>query len=1026
MLEKPKTCTGCSLENISQGFSIPEGTGAIPVLICGESLGYNELLDGLPFRPQAQAGSILHRVIQKARIDRNSLAFWNLTACKPPQDKLAGQSYEYSAINHCRVHFDKVIEKYKPKVILALGRLPFKHLTGMEGYKLDISTVRGYIFKCNRYDNIYVVPSFHPSYIRRGALYLMGVLMHDLLKSIAIAKGKLIEGQDFLIDPMQTVNSSLGNKIHINYQSQGKIEDALNFLHQIKLNPDLTISYDIETDKSVGEHEDELSDYGEQITQIQFCVSPGTGLALPFAEPYIGLAKQILSTPNPKVGWNNWDFDNPRLEREGFIINGRIDDAMWCMHHLHADLPIGLQFSSSFAGFKFPWKHLSGQDLGFYGVADVDATLQTFNFLKKQLEDRDLWKGYDNYVYKLKPILVDMQNRGLPINTKKQKDFGIEIEARQIEIEKELEGIIPDYFTKYKIYVREPKEVQQAKLMYMLEKGSSSIEFPTEYIVGEDKFIYREVDVEPSVRKTKDIVELERLGVVFNNTNVSTKREQRWCKEIKFNPNSPDQISDYIKYNKHEDLAKKYAVKLAKDNIKIEDFTDAKVSRKKDNVVTSKVVLQKLYENTGDNAYKLFVEYKELSKMKGTYVDGYKPVLDQCENTSCFNGKIIDGDSQGLYELTCKVCNGTGKSIYGRVHTTFTFRPSNGQLSSRAPNIQNFPYHTRLADRFKECIEAPKGYLLAVLDFRGFHNKMMGFLAKDEVYLRIAGLDTHSFITGHVVDYKAKIKIHEPGNQVCCDGSGMHTMTMDDCLNLQDDKLIIFLNGIKKAYKKLRDDQIKHVVHGINFGLSEDGCFKRYRDEFSPNVEEVLKGKRKVYEGEALQKLIESAGKAKVKSVYNIVKKLFPKIFDWQQKTIVEADRQGYIDTPYGFRRWFYAASEVKYNKFGNVERIVKGEEAEQALAFRVANNSHCHMRESIIIINKLGIDKAYNLINCIHDNLVFMSKENEIEDCVKDIRIIMERKSDILKNEIMEEGFFCAIDAKIGKNLFSVEDYKI
>jgi len=289
------------------------------------------------------------------------------------------------------------------------------------------------------------------------------------------------------------------------------------------------------------------------------------------------------------------------------------------------------------------------------------------------------------------------------------------------------------------------------------------------------------------------------------------------------------------------------------------------------------------------------------------------------------------------------------------------------------------------------------GMLSHNCDYRGFHNKMMGFLALDPVYLRIASLDTHSFVTGWVVGYP----------------------NMDIWPSMNDEQLIKFLGEIKKKYKKLRDDQIKHVVHGINFGLSEEGCYKRYMEDFNPKVDEILNlSRKKDPTPEQLSKMIEVGGKKKVKKVYDVVRELFPKIFEWQSKTIMEADNKGYIQTPFGARRWFFAASEPKYDKFGNVLGIKKGEQAEQALAFPVSNNAHYHMRETMIILEEAGYNERYRLINMIHDSLLFEPLETEVEDCIKNVKEIMERKSNILKNNIMPEGFFCAVDIKIGKNM--------
>jgi uracil-DNA glycosylase family 4 len=998
VLEKALECVSCPLETIGGGFSTPEGTGSIPMLLVGESLGYNEMLQGLPFRPDAVAGSLLHRIIAKAGVPRSSVALWNLIGCRPPADKLDGTWYQYSAVNHCRVHFDKVIEKYKPKVILALGALPFKHLTGLEGFKLNVSNCRGYVFRSTRYPDTLVIPTYHPSYVRRGNLNLMGVLLNDFVKAKALAQGKLVGGKDYILDPLNTP---------LKYYTKPDVSDALAFLDYVKNNPETLISYDIETEKSAGEEEDEIEEYGQTITQIQFSINMASGIAFPYIEPFINISKQLLASSNPKAGHNIWDFDNPILRNHGFVINGRVDDTMWMQHHMQADIPIGLQYTASFYGFPFAWKHMSGSNFEFYGIADVTSVQYIMEQLPKKLKERGMWEGYDKYVYGLKPVLVDIQDRGIPINVEKQQAFGLEIEAfddkgvlvggRKKELLEEIKDKVPDDFEKLnKIdgYKREPKEVRQARIDYMLEIGNSSVDVPEDYVFEKTGFVLKEFRLSDNVKVDETETMLRGMGVVFVDT--VDKIEKRWVKLLDFNPNSVDQISDVIKLNGHEELAKKLTVKIGKSYEGEED---------KKNLSTSKALLKKLSEKTGNDIYKRIIEFKELGKMKGTYIDGYKVKPKTCKNCSGVGiepspmifGDITKSETMvNIINVQCMDCKGTGYEKIGRIHTTYTYRPSSGQLSSRSPNVQNYPVHSTLAEKFKECIEAPEGRILVSIDYRGFHNKMMGFLAQDPVYLRVASIDSHSFVTGHVVGYEG----------------------MDKCLELNDVELEKFLVEIKKKYKKLRDDQIKHVVHGINFGLSEQGCYKRYMEDFNPSAEEVLRGKRKTPNAEILGKLIEQAGMKKVKGVYNIVRGLFPKLFEWQAKTIVEADTKGFIQTPFGARRWFFAASEIKYDRFGNPIKVSKGEQAEQALAFPVSNSAHYHMRESMLLLNEAGLDKKFRLINMIHDSLVFEPLEVELSECLERVKEIMERKSKILKNAIMPEGFWCAADAKMGKSM--------
>lgn len=1001
MLKKPDFCKNCILFGSGEGFIHSEGICSNGVLIVGESAGYHEIIEELPFRPSAPAGSILHRIIkERGKFQRSEFGISNLIRCQPPNNQLLNTNYEYEAINKCRNFLDEDIEKYKPKVILATGSLPFKHLVGLEGYKLGIKEVRGYVFRSSRYPDCLVVPTFHSSYLRRGNSHLIPALIWDLLKAVNLAKGKLIEGKDFILNPFDA-NFTL-DKYGLQYITEPSEIDALEFLIQVKENPNLLISYDIETEKTIGEDEDEIEDFGQTITQIQFSSGINSGIAMPFNSVFIPIAKDILASSNPKCGHNVNNFDNPYLFKQGFEINGRIDDTLNLFHHYQADLPLGLQFVSSFVNFKFAWKHYSGENLPFYGIADVDSCQYIMDEIPKKMKARGLWEGYDRLVNKLWPILVETSNRGLPINRIKQIEFAKEIDVRKKEIELELRQRIPDSFTKYKPsegYVREPKKVTQAKLQYQQEMNpqyhqavpfielkedtnipTNLLNVTTYYDVPDDYIFEKTGFIKHNFNTNEEfIIPKELIGILIIPKFKEKGKIERWAKPLYFNPNSSDQVSDFIKYKNHRELADKLSVKIAKEQKSKEDSENSNL---KDNVSTSKTILKILASKTGCVEYDLFVEYRELTKMKGTYAPGeddkdraYKPGLD------------------------------------GRVHTTFTFRPNNGQLSSRKPNIQNFPVHSTLAEKFKACIESPKGFLIASLDYRGFHNRVMGFLSGDESYLRLADLDTHSFVTGYAVDYP----------------------NMESCLDLDNVELSKFLNEIKNKYKSLRNGQVKRIVHGTNYGLSEEGCYTRFKEDFNPSYDAVLKnwGKKRKNPLDTnpktkIQYWVEQQeleGKARVRNLFKIIRNLFPKVFEWQAKTLKEADMQSYLQTPFGFRRWFMAASDIKYDRFGNIDRIVKGEQGEEALAFPVANNAHCHMRDRILLLDEKGLLEKARLINCIHDSLVFEVREDELE-LLKEIKEIMEGDSEILvKNG---KGFSCSVDIKIGVNLRDQEEYKI
>src|SRR5437660_1531957 len=117
-LSRPDACRRCPLDPVAEGFSLPEGTGSSGVMIAAEALGEAEVKDGLPLRPYAPAGSVFERALRRAGIDRQSLLLWNTVACRPPSNLLEGTAYEQGAIESCRVHFDGVVARFKPRVIL--------------------------------------------------------------------------------------------------------------------------------------------------------------------------------------------------------------------------------------------------------------------------------------------------------------------------------------------------------------------------------------------------------------------------------------------------------------------------------------------------------------------------------------------------------------------------------------------------------------------------------------------------------------------------------------------------------------------------------------------------------------------------------------------------------------------------------------------------------------------------------------------------------------------------------------------
>src|SRR6185369_11438129 len=79
----------------------PEGDGSSRIMALGESGGEHEDHDGLPFRPYAEAGSVLERALYRAGLSRKTLTLSNIVWYRPPRNFLDGAPWEGPAIQYC-------------------------------------------------------------------------------------------------------------------------------------------------------------------------------------------------------------------------------------------------------------------------------------------------------------------------------------------------------------------------------------------------------------------------------------------------------------------------------------------------------------------------------------------------------------------------------------------------------------------------------------------------------------------------------------------------------------------------------------------------------------------------------------------------------------------------------------------------------------------------------------------------------------------------------------------------------------
>jgi DNA polymerase family A len=562
-------------------------------------------------------------------------------------------------------------------------------------------------------------------------------------------------------------------------------------------------------------------------------------------------------------------------------------------------------------------------------------------------------RGYIGQVHELRPILEAMEDRGVPIDDSARLALDQDFDIAQGELLKEIQALVPVECCRVhpkEGYKGTPPEIKALPI--------------TDLCVGMPFPRFKEPD---SKKKDGSIEEGEwyhyeqrdfkTAALIGKEQRLEERLVVRWCRVYDFNPNSRPQVIEYMKAKGH----KPPKSKEEDDDGNQEDTTAEKAMRR-------------LAASTGDLIYVKIVEYRGFTKLRGTYIEGFKPGSDGC------------------------------------VHPTFGFDTAIGQLTAKNPNSQNFPKlkpTPKLAKAMRGMVRAPAGEILTEWDFKSFHVLTLGFLAEDPTWIRLARLDMHSFFTGHLLGL--------------WDGPSI--------LKESDAELMERFRWLKSdpERKRVRDDQAKHGILGIGNGLQAKGLYERYMESFPPAKCDQCAGGGKVSGARTgtTKQCPDCKGKGTVPGlrtaakVLDTLQKLAPKIFAYQKgerRAAHEAGDRGY-PTPFGFRRRFYEI--YNFSRSWDPVRDPEpppGDQAEQAVSYRHTNIAHCHMREVMKELHRLGLDSKYNMFNQIHDALMFRFPEPMLAEHVRELHSVFVASSKILKNKIFPEGLWVDVEAKWGR----------
>lgn len=298
------------------------------------------------------------------------------------------------------------------------------------GLSLPFAKCTGYI---TQYAGLHVIPTYSPGFIQRGNAKLSAPFINDLQKIVDLARnGMPPQFTQYVLDPSPLE----------------AYRWAEEYRRRLASNPALRLAFDIET-PGKGEDEDDVDtdsdapDRTWNIERIGFSYAGLTALSVPWAPEYMAAIRLLMESDGEKVVWNA-GFDVPRIRRAGVGVGGLTHDGMVAWHILHSDLPKRLGFVATFTcPWQPAWKHLSSAKPAFYNATDADVEWRSMESIESQLRKADLWSVYQRDVLDLEPILVHMQQAGMPVDAKIRLDRAVKLAAEIQRVKQVMEQAVP-------------------------------------------------------------------------------------------------------------------------------------------------------------------------------------------------------------------------------------------------------------------------------------------------------------------------------------------------------------------------------------------------------------------------------------------------------------------------------------------------------------------------------------------------------------------------------------------------------
>lgn len=401
-----------------------------------------------------------------------------------------------------------------------------------------------------------------------------------------------------------------------------------------------------------------------------------------------------------------------------------------------------------------------------------------------------------------------------------------------------------------------------------------------------------------------------------------TGRITLYRKVLDFNPSSPLQVSNLIRY---------FNLKMPRKRGENRETTEARYLKRFVGQARRSGESKEAAEQRRE-AFQLILDYRERQKLASTY----------------------------LWQLDAN----------DSVHTTYNIKPSTLRRASSAPNLQNIPKRSDLAQQFRKMLIAAPGHLLIEADAEAIEAVLVGYCAGSEEYVRICKAGLHGFMAAILA--KQPIPYDLPYSEL-----------RQRCKEAKRK----FGSGNGRA----EYDTAKRGDHAINYLLSAYGLHDEYAEYFPTlkSAHEYLDLYFSLPFGAAIRK--------------------------WQQDTIYRAHRETYLENHWRYRHYFWSA--LTFDKATNSWK--PGPDAKRAVAFVPQSDASAIQSEVLRRLAARGEEVRSWLRLVIHDSIVLEVPEKAVDDACK-----------VVYNAMVEPiaelgGLSIGAEVLVGKSLGTMEEWK-